>query len=59
MAEQDWNTIKKNKSEPPRAAKKQSQDAAFRHERVFETRALSFGKVQPTNFQCRFHRMNS
>jgi hypothetical protein len=36
--------------------KKRYQDPAFRYERVFETMALSCGKVEPTNFQCKFNR---
>jgi hypothetical protein len=30
-----------------------------RHERVFETQALSCGKVGPTEFSCRVNRKNS
>jgi hypothetical protein len=56
MAEQDWNTNEKNSGESRRVAKKQYQDPAFRHERVFETMALSCGKVSHTQFQCHFHR---
>jgi len=59
MAEQGCNTDKKNAGEKPPKAKKRYQDPAFRHERVFETMALACGKVAPTNFQCRFHRMSS
>ena len=29
---------------------------SFRYERVFETRALSCGKIQITQFQCFFNR---
>ena len=42
--------------ENPRPAKKQYQDPAFRHERVFETMALSCGKIQVTQGMCHFHR---
>jgi hypothetical protein len=56
MVEQDWNNKKKNAGESPRARKKQYQDPSFRHERVFETMALSCGKISATQFQCRFHR---
>jgi hypothetical protein len=42
-----------------RATKKPYQEPAFRYERVFETMALSCGKVNATEFQCRFHRMSS
>lgn len=42
-----------------RAGKKPYQKPEFRHERVFETMALSCGKVSPTEFQCRFNRKSS
>ena len=50
MAEQDWNTGKENAGESRGTAKKAYQEPAFRHERVFETMALSCGKIQPTQF---------
>jgi hypothetical protein len=53
MVEQDWKTNEQNSGESPRLAKKQYQDPAFRHERVFETMALSCGKMSPTEFQCK------
>jgi hypothetical protein len=56
MAEQDLNTGKKDAAQCSGTAKKQYQEPAFRYERVFETMALSCGKVQATNFQCHFHR---
>jgi len=59
MAEQDRNINEKTAGESPLAAKKQYQDPAFRHERVFETMALACGKIQDTNFQCRFNRHTS
>jgi hypothetical protein len=40
-------------------AKKPYQKPAFRHERVFETMALSCGKVQTTQGQCHANRKNS
>jgi hypothetical protein len=39
--------------------KKPYQKPEFRYERVFETMALSCGKVSPTEFQCRFNRKSS
>jgi hypothetical protein len=39
--------------------KKPYQDPAFRHERIFETMALSCGKIQVTNPVCGFNRKNS
>jgi len=56
MAEKEGNTNEKNAVEGPRTTKKPYQEPAFRYEKVFETMALSCGKVQPTNFQCSFHR---
>ncbi|MFZ0952581.1 MAG: hypothetical protein WAN17_09965 [Candidatus Sulfotelmatobacter sp.] len=52
MAEQDWDTGEENAGESRGTAKKAYQEPAFRHERVFETMALSCGKVQPTQFLC-------
>ena len=40
-------------------AKKPYQKPAFRHERVFETRALICGKVQTTQEACAHNRKNS
>jgi len=56
MAEKNDKAHDKNADQTRRAAKKLYQQPAFRHERVFETMALSCGKVQPTNFQCSFHK---
>jgi hypothetical protein len=39
--------------------KKPYKKPSYRYERVFETMALSCGKVGPTEFQCRFNRRNS
>lgn len=50
----------KNESESrPKLKKKPYQEPAFRFEKVFETMALSCGKVQPTTLQCKFSRKNS
>jgi hypothetical protein len=43
----------------PGKAKKPYRKPSFRHERVFETMALSCGKVVITQQQCHFHRKNS
>jgi hypothetical protein len=40
-------------------AKKPYQRPSFRHERVFETQALSCGKVQTTQGSCHSNRKNS
>jgi len=39
--------------------RKPYQKPAFRFERVFETMALSCGKVNATQSHCRFNRMTS
>jgi hypothetical protein len=57
--QEDANTDKKNVPDKPRAGKKPYQKPEFRYERVFETMALSCGKVSPTEFQCRFNRKTS
>jgi hypothetical protein len=59
MAEKDSNASEMKTQEYGHKAKKPYQEPAFRHERVFETMALSCGKVDATEFQCRFHRMSS
>jgi len=42
-----------------RTMKKPYVKPTYRFERVFETMALSCGKVGPVEFQCRFNRKNS
>jgi hypothetical protein len=59
MAEKNDKADEKNPGESRRTAKKLYQEPAFRHERVFETMALSCGKVNATEFQCKFHRHTS
>jgi hypothetical protein len=41
------------------AARKPYRKPAVRHEQVFETRALTCGKVQTTQGACHFNRRNS
>jgi len=53
------NADEKNASDVQRTGKKPYQKPTFRYERVFETMALSCGKVGPTQFQCRFNRKSS
>jgi hypothetical protein len=43
----------------PKLAKKPYQKPEFRFERVFETRALTCGKVHPTQSSCTHNRKNS
>ena len=45
--QEDAKTDKKNVPDEPRAGKKPYQKPEFRYERVFETMALSCGKVEP------------
>ena len=45
--------------EPSQAVRKPYQKPAVRHERVFETNALTCGKVQTTQGQCRLNRKAS
>jgi hypothetical protein len=59
MNQDDANPDKKVVDESRRARKKPYQKPEFRYEKVFETMALSCGKVTPTEFQCRFNRKNS
>jgi hypothetical protein len=56
--EKDANTADKKVTEG-QAGKKPYQKPEFRFERVFETMALSCGKISPTEFQCRFNRKTS
>ena len=59
MAEKIDKADDNNTRESRRPTKKPYQEPAFCYERVFETMALSCGKVNATEFQCRFHRMSS
>lgn len=42
--------------QPRRAPKKRYQKPAFRYERVFETQALTCGKINTTQKQCATNR---
>jgi hypothetical protein len=44
---------------PKTVSKEPYQKPAFRREAVFETMALSCGKVGATNFQCQYNRKTS
>ena len=44
---------------PPKTGRKPYQKPAVRHERVFETRALTCGKVQGTQGSCNLNRKTS
>jgi hypothetical protein len=45
--------------EPERTAKRPYQKPAVRYERVFETTALTCGKVQTTQAGCHYNRRTS
>jgi len=56
------NPVPREKSQQPgkaRNAKKLYQKPAFRYERVFETLALSCGKIAGTSVNCNSNRKNS
>lgn len=57
--QKDANADEKNAGSNRHKGKKPYQKPEFRYERVFETMALSCGKISPTEFQCRFNRKNS
>ncbi|MFY9740351.1 MAG: hypothetical protein WAK21_00015 [Candidatus Sulfotelmatobacter sp.] len=59
MLQPDEITSEARTIERTAAAKKPYQEPAFRHERVFETMALSCGKVDPTQLQCHYNRQAS
>jgi len=48
-----------NPQPPTRPAKRPYSKPDFKFERVFETMALSCGKISPVQAQCRFNRKNS
>ena len=59
MSQEKANSDEKKVSDSRGPGKKPYQKPEFRYERVFETMALSCGKVTPTEFQCRFNRKSS
>ncbi len=46
-------------ADPPPLGRKPYRKPEFRFERVFETSALSCGKISATQGQCRFNRKSS
>ena len=48
-----------DKRQTDRQTKRPYVRPAFRFERVFETQALSCGKISPTQKHCLFNRKNS
>lgn len=60
MKQREDNDRRTNPLEEARTeARKPYQKPAVRYERVFETRALSCGKVQVTQSSCQLNRQNS
>jgi hypothetical protein len=60
MREQDSHNSRDAAEEKARErGKKPYQKPAFLHERVFETMALSCGKVRGTEGQCKHNRKSS
>jgi len=61
-AQTDWQHCSLEPAAPNPSAqsgKRPYRKPTYRFERVFETMALSCGKVQPVEFQCRFNRKSS
>ena len=50
---------KQNRPGKPKTPKRPYKKPEFRYEVVFETLALSCGKISPTQAQCRFNSKNS
>jgi hypothetical protein len=59
MTEGNDKAVEQDSSKAGGAGKRKYEKPAFRFERVFETMALSCGKISPTEFQCRFNRKTS
>jgi hypothetical protein len=60
MREQDSLNSRNATTEKPSEKKKRPyQKPAFLHERVFETMALSCGKISGTQASCKLNRKNS
>jgi hypothetical protein len=57
----DNRALREKRQQPANAGKEKKlyQKPAFRYERVFETLALSCGKIAPTVGTCHFNRKTS
>jgi hypothetical protein len=53
------NAVQQNAPEQPGRVKKPYRKPSFQHERVFETMALTCGKLDPTQSQCQVNRKTS
>jgi hypothetical protein len=56
MKNQDDSQHAQDATETGTPARKPYTKPAFRHERVFETRALTCGKISDTQFSCKHNR---
>jgi hypothetical protein len=59
VPEKEPQSVQKKKARNLQGEKKPYEKPAFQHERVFETMALTCGKVHVTQSQCRSNRKNS
>ncbi len=59
MPEKDPQAVEENETKNLQRKKKPYQKPAFQYERVFETQALTCGKVSGTQASCRFNRKTS
>lgn len=57
--EAPWEEAVARTESQPKRGRKPYQKPAFRFERVFETMALSCGKMVSTQFSCRFNHKTS
>ncbi len=59
MSNEDRSTAQSNPAAESKPPKKPYQKPSFRHERIFETMALSCGKINSTQGQCHNNTKNS
>ena len=59
MSNEDRSTAQSNPAAEGKPPKKPYQKPSFRHERIFETMALSCGKINSTQGQCHNNTKNS
>jgi hypothetical protein len=59
MSREDRSSAQSNSAAEAKPLKKPYQKPSFRHERIFETMALSCGKISSTQAQCSFNTKSS
>ena len=59
MSYEQTHGQRQDSGERPTEQKKPYQKPSFRYERIFETMALSCGKVRSTQGQCKLNTKNS